>query len=113
MAIIIILIDWIAGPTDGMAWVRALCMLIHVVDILFGKMVYERRSFRCVLLRPPPCLPAAAAAAAALVCVLVPAASRVGGRALMLVAEAHLRCDLPADCRNGGRVSQVPKSRVA
>ena len=67
MAIIIILIDWIAGPTDGMAWVRALCMLIHVVDILFGKMVYERRSFRCVLLRPPPCLPAAAAA---LVCVL-------------------------------------------
>ena len=46
MAIIIILIDWIADPTDGMAWVRALCMLIHVVDILFGKMVYERRSFR-------------------------------------------------------------------
>ena len=45
-------------------------------------------------------------------CVLVPA-SRVVGRALMLVAEAHLRCDLPADCRNGGRVSQVPKSRVA
>lgn len=87
-------------------------MLIHVVDILFGKMVYERRSFRCVLLRPPPCVPACLPAAA-LVCVLVPAASRVVGRALMLVAEAHLRCDLPADCRNGGRVSQVPKSRVA
>ena len=34
-------------------------MLIHVVDILFGKMVYERRSLRCALFRPPPCcLPA-------------------------------------------------------
>ena len=58
----------------------------------------------------PACLPAAAAA---LVCMLVPAASRVDGRALMLTAEAHLCCDLPADCRNGGRVSQVAKSRVA
>ena len=89
-------------------------MLIHVVDILYGKMVYERRSLRCVLLRPPPCLPACLPPpAAALVCVHVPAASRVDGCALMLTAEAHLCCDLPADCRNGGRVSQVAKSRVA
>ena len=106
--------DWIAGPRNGMAWVRALCMLIHVVDILYGKMVYERRSLRCALFRPPPCLPACLPPpAAALVCVHVPAASRVDGRALMLTAEAHLCCDLPADCRNGGRVQQVANSRVA
>ena len=42
-------------------------------------------------------------------CVLVPA-SRVVGRALMLVAEAHLRCDLPADCRNGDRVKRAPST---
>ena len=65
-------------------------MLIHVVDILYGKMVYERRSLRCALFRPPPCLPACLPPpAAALVCVHVPAASRVDGRALMLTAEAR------------------------
>ena len=89
-------------------------MLIHVVDILFGKMVYERCSLRCVLLRPPPCcLPACLLLLLlSCVCLCLPA-SRVDGRALMLAAEAHVCCDLPADCRNGGRVSQVAKSRVA
>ena len=103
------------GASDGMAWVRALCMLIPAAGLPLRHDHRRAAFYRCVLFPPPPCcLPACLLLLLlSCVCVHMLAASLLDGRALMLLTEAHLCLMLPLLLRNGGRDFQVAKSRVA